>query len=156
MQNFRSKLMNANQSVFSPRLWALTNPQSALAKSRAALGRLAWLPLCFAVCLFCAASANAQTKMFVTLPGQTFTSGTGNSGTVTAQTAGTSFNITLTAVDAGNHTVTTYSGTKTINYSGPGGAPTYTTSVNFVNGQATGVPVTLTLAQTATITATDG
>ena len=115
-----------------------------------------WLALCLAIIGLSAASASAQTKMFVTLPGQTFTSGTGNSGTVTAQTAGTSFNLTLTAVDAGNHTVTTYTGTKTINYSGPGGAPTYTTSVNFVNGQATGVPTTLALAQTTTITATDG
>ena len=99
--------------------------------------------------------------MIVTLPGQTFTSGSGNSGTVSSQTAGSQFSITLTLVDANNNTVTSYSGTKTITYSGPasspgGTAPSYTTSVTFTSGQATGVATTLYDAQTTTITATDG
>jgi hypothetical protein len=96
------------------------------------------------------------TKLIVTLPGQTFTSGTGNSGTPTAQTAGTAFNITLTAADASNKADVSYSGTKAISYSGPGGTPTYTASVTFTSGQATSVSTTLTKAETATITATDG
>ena len=99
--------------------------------------------------------------MIVTLPGQTFTSGSGNSGTVVNPMAGTSFNITLTAVDTNNVIDTTYSGTKTISYSGPasspsGYAPVYTTSVTFSGGQATGVAMTLNDAQTTTVTATDG
>lgn len=101
-------------------------------------------------------SAGTATKLVVTLPGQTFTSGVGNSGTVTAQTAGTAFNLTLTAVDASNNTNVFYSGTKTISYSGPGGTPIYTTSVTFANGQATSVSTTLTKAEVTTITASDG
>ena len=101
-------------------------------------------------------NAGTVAKLIVTLPGETFTSGVGNSGTVTAQTAGTAFNITLMAVDASNNTDVSYSGTKTISYSGPGGSPTYTTSVTFTNGQATSVSTTLTKAETTTITATDG
>lgn len=98
------------------------------------------------------------TRMVVTLPGQTFASGSGNSGTVNNQTAGTSFNITLTAADANNNIDTSYSGTKTISYSGPGNAPggatpTYTTTVNFTAGQAAAVATTLVRAESTTITA---
>ncbi|MCX6120382.1 MAG: T9SS type A sorting domain-containing protein [Ignavibacteriales bacterium] len=97
-------------------------------------------------------------KLVVTLPGETFTSGTGNSGTVTAQTAGTSFNIVrITATDAGFNTLSSYSGAKTISYTGPGGSPTYTTAVSFSNGQSTTtLATTLTKAETTTITASDG
>jgi Peptidase family C25 len=96
-------------------------------------------------------------KMVVTLPGETFTSGSGNSGSVTAQSAGTPFNLKLTAtLTDGVTTDTSYSGLKTISYSGPGGSPTYTTIVTFASGQAASVPTTLTLAQTTTITASDG
>ncbi|MCX6872982.1 MAG: right-handed parallel beta-helix repeat-containing protein [Verrucomicrobia bacterium] len=96
-------------------------------------------------------------RLLLTLPGQTFTSGSGNTGTVTGQTAGTAFNITLSAVDAANNLVTTYTGAKTVSYTGPANAPggtnpTYTTSVTFVNGQATGVTVTLVNAAATTIT----
>lgn len=102
--------------------------------------------------------AGAQTKLVVTLPGETFTSGSGNSGSVTAQTAGTSFNITsLTATDQYFNTVTSYSGTKTIAYAGPGGSPTYTTSVDFTLGASTTtLATTLKKAEATTITATDG
>jgi hypothetical protein len=96
--------------------------------------------------------------MFVTLPTQTFTSGSGNSGSVSAQTAGTSFNITkLTATDQFTNIVTSYSGAKTISYSGPGGTPSYTTSVSFTSGQSTTtLATTLKKAETTQITATDG
>jgi hypothetical protein len=102
--------------------------------------------------------AGPVSKLVVTLPGQTFTSGVGNSGTVTAQTAGTAFNITsITATDANFNTVTSYSGSKTISYSGPGGMPTYTTAVSFTNGQSTTtLATTLTKAEATTITASDG
>jgi hypothetical protein len=102
-------------------------------------------------------AAGGVGKMVVTLPGETFTSGSGNSGSVTAQSAGTPFNLKLTATLADGVTIdTSYVGLKTISYSGPGGSPTYTTSVTFASGQAASVPTTLTLAQTTTITATDG
>lgn len=72
-------------------------------------------------------------KLVVTLPGQTFTSGSGNSGPVDGQAAGSSFNITLSAVLADGVTLAPeYTGTKTVSYSGPGTPaggtpPTYTT-----------------------------
>ncbi len=102
--------------------------------------------------------------LVVTLPGQVFTSGSGNSGTVSNQAVGTAFNLTLYAIRAGGTLLdTNYSGTKTITYSGPaiapgGTAPSYTTNVTFIHGVATGIATTLTGAQTTTITAsaTDG
>lgn len=108
-------------------------------------------------------AVGAMSKLVVTLPGQTFTdaattAGSGNSGTVTAQTAGTSFNISfLTATDQFFNIVTSYGGAKTISYSGPGGNPTYTTAVSFTSGQSTTtLATTLTKAETTTITAGDG
>ncbi len=100
----------------------------------------------------------------VTLPGQVFTPGVGNSGTVSNQTVGTAFNLTLYAVRPGGTVLdTNYSGIKTITYSGPatapgGTAPSYTTNVTFINGVATNIATTLTAAETTTITAsaTDG
>src|SRR5206468_8410535 len=78
-----------------------------------------------------------RSKLIVTLPGETFTAGAGNSGTVSAQTAGMSFNIvSITAADQFNNIDPSYSGAKTISYVGPGGSPSYTTSVNFTAGQS--------------------
>ena len=96
--------------------------------------------------------------MIVTLPGETFTAGVGNSGTPEAQTAGTAFVISkLTAADNYNNIATTFTGNKTITYSGPGGTPTYTTSVSFSAGQSTTtLTTTLRKAETTTITATSG
>ena len=100
--------------------------------------------------------------MIVTLPGQRFTSGSGNSGAASSQTAGTQFSIpALSAVDIFNTVDATYTGLKTISYTGPGAspggnAPVYTTSLTFSGGQATGVATTLKKAETTTITATDG
>mgnify|MGYP001571542936 FL=1 len=103
--------------------------------------------------------AGAINKLVITFPGQTFTSGSGNSGTVTAQTAGTSFNISsITGTDQYLNLVSSYSGAKTIAYAGPGGsASTYTTSVSFTSGvSTTTLATTLTKAEATTITATDG
>ena len=112
--------------------------------------------------------AGAINKLVVTLPGQTFTDGStvaasGNSGSVSNQTAGASFNISkLTATDQFFNVVTSYSGTKTISYTGPGTnvgftAPSYTTAVNFTSGvSTTTLATTLRKAETTTITASDG
>ena len=102
--------------------------------------------------------------LLVTLPGEVFTSGVGNSGTVSNQTAGTAFNLTLHVIGAGGNVVdTNFSGPRTITYNGPataanGTAPSYTVNVTFTNGVASGIATTLTAAETTTITAatTDG
>src|ERR1043166_4354169 len=102
-------------------------------------------------------------RLYVVLPGQTFTNAatlaaSGITGTPTAQTAGTAFNITkLVAADRQFNIDSTYSGAKTISYSGPGGTPSYTTAVSFTSGQSTTtLATTLRKAETTTITATDG
>jgi hypothetical protein len=102
----------------------------------------------------------AMTKLVVVLPGQSAPNCAAPSGTVTAQIAGTSFNITnLYATDQYFNT-TTYSGAKTISYTGPGSCagvnPSYTTSVSFTSGiSTTPLATTLVLAQVTTITASD-
>ena len=58
------------------------------------------------------------------------------------KTAGTAFNVTLTATTNGTTTNTAYTGTKTITFSGPsnspsGAAPTYPATVTFANGVGT-------------------
>ena len=77
----------------------------------------------------------------------------------TPQTAGTAFNVTLTA-KAGAATNTNYSAAHTIVFTGPssspnGTAPTYPATVSFANGVGTAT-VTLVKAETTTITATEG
>src|ERR1035437_1550516 len=98
------------------------------------------------------------TRMVMTLPGQTFTTFSGNSGAVTAQNAAVGFDIvSLSAVDNFNNVDPNYSGSRTITYSGPGGTPSYTTAVDFTSGQSTTtLATTLLKAETTTITATDG
>ena len=85
------------------------------------------------------------------------------------QTAGSQFNETLTAQDAGGNTVTSFKGVSCVTFSGPftspggnapiypaqGTCPTGSSSVNFTNGVGTAA-MTLFDAQTATLTATDG
>ncbi len=123
----------------------------------------------------CATGANLGTlsqspgaiyRLAVTLPGQTLTdattlAGSGFTGTVTNQTAGTNFNITrITAIDRFYNRVTSYSGAKTITYTGPSNgltAPTFTTAVTFASGRSSTTLVTnLKKAETTTITVTDG
>ena len=77
------------------------------------------------------------------------------------KTAGTAFNVTLTATTNGTTTDTSYTGSKTITFSGPsdapsGATPTYPASVTFFNGVGTATPITLKAAETVTLDATDG
>lgn len=74
-------------------------------------------------------------------------------------TAGTAFNVTITA-ESGGSTDNSYTGSKTIVFTGPanspsGAAPTYPATVNFVAGVGT-ANVTLTKAETVALTATEG
>lgn len=89
-------------------------------------------------------TAGVMTRIGIQLPGQTATYSNGQAtGAPSAQTAGTSFVISqLRALDAYDNTVTSYSGTKTITYSGSGlspnnTSPTFTTSVSFTSGVST-------------------
>ena len=80
-----------------------------------------------------------------------------NSG---AQTAGTAFALSLTALDAYGNTATGYTGSKTVAFSGPANspnntAPSYPASVTFTNGSGS-ASVTLYNASTSTnITASE-
>jgi subtilisin-like proprotein convertase family protein len=100
--------------------------------------------------------AGSATKLFVTLPNESFVVGSGNSGTVITQRVGVPFAITrLTAVDNFTNIATTYSGSKIVTYSGPAGNPTYTTNVSFTTGFSTNtLTTTLSEAETTRITAT--
>ena len=127
-----------------------------------------------AIILGCSAGTNlgamvqtiGASSLVVSLPGQTFTdsttlAGSGNSGAITNQISGTSFTIAkITACDQFYNQVTTYTGAKTIAWSGPStavSAPTYTTAVSFTTGQSTTtLTTTLSKAETRTITVTDG
>lgn len=107
--------------------------------------------------------AGAISNLIVTLPDETFTdasteAASGNSGTASAQAAGISFTITkITATDQFLNIVTTYSGAKTLSYSGPGGTPSYTTAVSFTSGQSTtALTTTLRKAETTAITVSNG
>jgi hypothetical protein len=75
-----------------------------------------------------------------------------------AETAGVSFAVTLTALDTWGNTATGYTGPQTIAFSGPASspnhtAPTYPASVTFALGVGTASPIILTDAQTTTLTA---
>jgi hypothetical protein len=74
------------------------------------------------------------------------------------QTAGTPFSQPITAQDAYGNTATSYAGTKTVSFSGPGtspeaNAPKYTTSVGFTAGVGSS-EITLYKAETPTLKAT--
>ncbi len=75
------------------------------------------------------------------------------------QAAGTSFNVTITALDAYGNTATGYTGRRPSlqrpGHPPNGTAPTYPASVTFTNGVGT-ASVTLYDAQTTTLTATQG
>jgi hypothetical protein len=77
-----------------------------------------------------------------------------------SKTAGTAFNVTLTATTNGVTTNTAYTGSKVITFSGPsnapsGAAPTYPASVTFASGVGT-AGITLRAAETVSLGATDG
>jgi hypothetical protein len=94
----------------------------------------------------------------VTVPPDIF----GISAIGASQTAGTQFTVgTITAQLYSGGTDTSYTGTKTLTFSGPGtsskgNAPTYPASVTFTNGIATNINITLYKAETTTLTATQG
>jgi hypothetical protein len=76
------------------------------------------------------------------------------------QLAGTPFNVTITAYDAGNDVADNYAGTEGLSWSGPkkspsGKSPLYPTSATFTNSVAT-VSVTLFDAQTTSLAVTQG
>ena len=80
--------------------------------------------------------------------------------TPASPTAGSSFTVTLTAQLSGGGTDTTYGGTRTITFSGPGSspfgsAPVYPANVTFTNGVGTAT-ITLYNAASTTLNATDG
>ena len=103
-------------------------------------------------------SAGPLSQLVVTLPGQTFSACSGNSGTPSGQLTGVNFVLpSITATDAYFNVISSYAGTKTLSYSGPSGSASYTTSVSFSNGQSTTALVTsIATAQTTTLTVTDG
>jgi hypothetical protein len=76
------------------------------------------------------------------------------------QVAGTPFSVTITAQLAAGGTDTSYTGSKTITFTGPasspnGTAPVYPASVSFTNGVGTAT-ITLYNAASTTLTATQG
>ncbi len=80
--------------------------------------------------------------------------------TPSTQTAGTAFNLTLTAKDAYGNTATAYAGSMPIAFSGPltspdGEAPKYPTSVSFAAGVGT-ASITIYDAGSTTLTAQEG
>lgn len=111
-------------------------------------------------------NAAAVSKLVIRLPGQSFTDGTGISGSPTNQTAGNSFTITNIYATDDFFNVESSSGysdgAHTLAYSGPSNAPnsqapSYTTSVSFTNGTSTTTLTTILYkAESTTITATDG
>ncbi|MEW5852531.1 MAG: hypothetical protein AB2A00_27340 [Myxococcota bacterium] len=107
--------------------------------------------------------AGALSRLAVALPGQTFTDGSGVSGTASNQTAGTAFTLAdLAGTDDYDNVVSSFSGTYTLSYSGPSNAgdgtpPQYTTSASFTSGVATtSLVTTLVKAETVAITVTGG
>ncbi len=108
-------------------------------------------------------NAGSMDRLVVTLPGQTFNEGSGNTGSPADQVAGSSFVITqITATDIYYNIVQSYSGTQSLTYTGPGNAPdatapSYTESVDFSSGQSTStLTTTLYNAESTTVTVADG
>jgi uncharacterized repeat protein (TIGR01451 family) len=100
-------------------------------------------------------------RLFVLLPGQSLTDGSsvassGISGSPANQAAGVAFNLAeLVAADREFNIAATYSGAKTIAWSGPGGSPNYTTNVSFTGGHSTMLlATTLRKAETTALSAT--
>ncbi len=100
----------------------------------------------------------AMAKTVVTTPPDTF----GISAIGASQNAGSAITIaTITAQLYGGGTDTTYTGVKTLTFTGPGtsvkgNAPSYPATVTFTNGVATNVSFTTYKAETTTLTATQG
>ena len=115
-------------------------------------------------------------KFIITLPGQTFTNGVGNSGTPQNIASGESFQITVRAVDKYNNIDIYYIVTEPLTFSGPScitcNSTTYkpeyngnsvdcnttavTFDVTFSNGVSSPISVKLYKAETTSIHVTDG
>jgi len=100
-------------------------------------------------------------RLFVVLPGQSFSDGatvasSGLSGAAPNQAAGVAFNVVeLVAADREFNVAATYSGAKTVAWSGAGGTPSYTTNVNFTAGHSTtALATTLRKAEYVALSAT--
>ena len=93
-------------------------------------------------------------RISMTLPGETFTPGAGNSGIPASQTAGVPFTVELNAVNGSNVVDTAFSGGKTVVFAGPGGSPSYPTNVIFSAGTGT-AQITLTLTGPTSIIANE-
>jgi hypothetical protein len=97
-------------------------------------------------------------KTVVSVPPDTFSL----SAIGASQTAGTPFTIaTITANLYSGGTDTSYTGVKTLVFTGPGisakgNAPTYPATVTFTSGVATNISITLFKAETTTLTVTQG
>lgn len=99
----------------------------------------------------------AASKLVIALPGQSFTSCVGATGTVTGQSVDTAFSVLISATDTYNNLITSYTGSKTLTWSGPSGTTnTYASPVTFSAGQAGSVPVTIGTGQTTTLSVNDG
>jgi hypothetical protein len=102
--------------------------------------------------------SSSMAKTLVTVPPDTF----GISAIGASQTAGAQFTVaTITAQLWSGGTDTTYTGSKTLTFTGPGtspngSAPTYPATVTFTNGVASSVNITLFKAETTSLTATQG
>jgi type II secretory pathway pseudopilin PulG len=100
----------------------------------------------------------AMAKTVVSTPPDTF----GISAIGASQNAGSAITVaTITAQLYGGGTDTTYTGVKTLTFTGPGtspkgNAPTYPATVTFTNGVATNVSFTTYNVETTTLTATQG
>jgi aspartokinase-like uncharacterized kinase len=99
-------------------------------------------------------SPGAFTKLQVLMPGETAAAGTttGKTGTPTAQTAGTPFNVTVNAVDANWNTIT--SATDTVGLTSSDSNAVLPANAALVGGTQT-VSVTLRTSGTRTVTASD-
>lgn len=109
-------------------------------------------------------NAGTTTQFVITLPGETFENGKGNSGTPTNQTAGVQFQIKVRFCDAYFNVVPTWNGLYTLTFSGPGQAPDgtnpnfegdntppYSPNINFTNGVSDPIDVTLYKAESVII-----
>lgn len=100
-------------------------------------------------------------RLMVVLPGQSLTDGatvaaSGIAGAPVNQAAGVAFNVVeLVAADREFNVAASYSGAKTIAWSGPGGSPSYTTNVSFTGGHSTtALATTLRKAEIVALSAT--
>ena len=98
------------------------------------------------------------TRLLITLPGQTYNSCGNFDGTPLDQSPGNAFTIGITARDqyfnVANNPALPYAGNKTLNYSGPSGAGTYASPVNFSAGVGS-ASVSIATSQSTSLTVSE-